>query len=89
MELKDTVNLMLSDDHKDRLKAEYYQLKNRYDRLHAIVVKYEAGVDIGVPDLYLSFTPKTPLDTLKKQAALMRDYLYSLEKRAAFEHIEL
>ena len=29
------------------------------------------------------------MDTLKKQAALTRNYLYSLEKRSAFEHIEL
>lgn len=89
MELKDTVDLMLSKNYKDRFKAEYYQLKNRYDRLHAIVVKYEAGVDIGVPDLYLSFTPKTPLNVLMKQSTAMRNYLYSLEKRAVFEHIEL
>ena len=36
------------------------------DKLHAMLPKYEAGVDFGVPDLYLGFTPKTPLATLKK-----------------------
>lgn len=89
MELKDTVDLMLSKNYKDRFKAEYYQLKNRYDKLQAIVVKYEAGVDISKPDSYLGFTPTTPLNTLKKQATAMRNYLYCLEKRAVFEHIEL
>ena len=89
MELKDTVDLMLSEDYKDRFKAEYYQLKNRYDKLQALVVKYEAGVDTGSPDSYLDFTPTTPLNTLMKQATSMRNYLYSLEKRAVFEHIEL
>ena len=29
MELKDTVDLMLSTDYKERFKAEYYQLKIR------------------------------------------------------------
>ena len=85
VELKETVDLMLSEDYKDRFKAEYYQLKNRYDKLHTMLSKYEAGV----PDLYLGFTPKTPLATLKKQVIEMHDYLYSLEKRAAIEHIEL
>lgn len=30
MELKDTVEMMLSADYKERFKAEYYQLKIRY-----------------------------------------------------------
>ena len=30
MELKDTVDLMTSDDYKDRLKAEYLQTKIRW-----------------------------------------------------------
>ena len=89
VELKETVELMLSEDYKDRFKAEYYQLKNRYYKLRALVVKYEAGVDTGSPDYYLDFIPTTPLNTLMKQATTMRNYLYSLEKRAVFEHIEL
>ena len=80
---------MLSKDYKDRFKAEYYQLKNRYDKLQAMVVKYEAGVDTCKPDTYLGFTPTTPLNTLMKQATAMRNYLYCLEKRAVFEHIDL
>ena len=34
MELKDTIDLMTSEDYKDRFKAEYYQTKIRYDKLH-------------------------------------------------------
>ena len=34
-DLKDTVDLMLSDSHKNRLAAEYWQTKIRYDRLRA------------------------------------------------------
>lgn len=33
MELKDTVNAMLSDDYKERMWAEYKQLENR---IHAL-----------------------------------------------------
>jgi len=33
MTLKDTVDMMLSDDYKERLKAEYYQLAIRQARL--------------------------------------------------------
>ena len=33
MDMKKTVDMMLSDDYKERFKAEYYQLKERYERL--------------------------------------------------------
>lgn len=39
MELKDTIDLMTSEDYKDRFKAEYYQTKIRYDKLHKMLVK--------------------------------------------------
>lgn len=80
-DLKDTVDLMNSDDFKDRFKAEYYQTKIRYDKLHAMIIKYEAGT--------LSFTPNCPLELLKHQASMMGQYLYDLEVRAEIEHIEL
>lgn len=89
MELKDTVALMTSDNYKDRFKAEYYQLKIRYEKLAAMLPRYEAGIDVGVEDKYLGFSPDTALYTLKKQAKAMRKYLYYLEKRAALEDIEL
>lgn len=40
MELKDTVNLMLSEDFKDRLKAEYFQLEDRYKSLNEYITFY-------------------------------------------------
>lgn len=43
MELKDTIELMQSADYKDRFKAEYYQTKIRYEKLHSMTIKYEAG----------------------------------------------
>lgn len=81
MELKDTVELMLSDDYKDRFKAEYYQTKIRYEKLHKMLVKYEAGT--------LDFEPATPLCILKNQKRAMGEYLHDLEVRAEIGKIEL
>ena len=81
MELKDTIELMTSADYKDRFKAEYYQTKIRYDKLHKMIVKYEAGT--------LDFEPNCPLEVLKTQASSMGQYLYQLEVRAQIEKIEL
>ena len=80
-ELKDTVELMCSEDFTERFKAEYYQLKIRYDKLRAMVIKYEAGT--------LEFEPKCSLELLKTQARQMRRYLYTLEVRAEVEGIQL
>ena len=80
-DLKDTVDLMNSDDFKDRFKAEYYQTKIRYDKLHTMIVKYEAGT--------LPFTPSCSLELLKHQASMMSQYLYDLEVRAEIEKVEL
>ena len=79
--LRDTVALMESSDYKDRFKGEYWQTKIRYDKLHKMVVKYEANT--------LDFTPNTPLDILKKQLSYMGMYLYTLEIRAQLEGVEL
>lgn len=81
MELKDTTQLMVSDDYKNRFKAEYYQTKIRYEKLHKMVVKYEAGT--------LPFTANCSLELLKEQKRYMGQYLYVLEVRAEIEHIEL
>lgn len=81
MDLKDTVELMLSEDYKERFKAEYYQTKTRYEKLHKFITKYEAKT--------LAFEPSCPLSVLKTQACNMGEYLYCLEVRAEIERIEL
>ena len=81
MELLDTVELMVSDDYKNRMKAEYLQTKIRYDKLHKMIVKYESNT--------LNFEPSCSLDLLKKQVSAMGQYLYYLECRAEIEGIEL
>ena len=59
MELKDTIELMNSADYKKRFKAEYYQTKIRYEKLHKTVIKYEAGT--------LDFEPTCSLALLTEQ----------------------
>ena len=81
MELKETIDLMNSADYKDRFKAEYLQTKIRYEKLHNMIVKYEAGT--------LDFDPDCPLELLKSQASMMGNYLFALEKRAEIEKIDL
>ena len=76
-----TADLMGSSDYKDRFKAEYYQVKIRYDRLHTMCNKYEAGT--------LDFTPSCSLELLKEQKAAMGQYLHCLEVRAEIEGITL
>ncbi len=81
MELSETIELMQSGDYKERFKAEYWQTKIRAEKLHDMLVKYEAGT--------LSFTPKCSLELLKRQYAVMSEYLYLLEVRAKIEKVEL
>lgn len=81
MELKETIEMMLSDEYKERFKAEYYQLKIRYDKLDAILNKFEAGI--------LEFKPTCPIGLLFNQKNSMYDYILILEERARIEGIEL
>ena len=81
MELKDTIEMMNSSDYKERFKAEYYQTKIRYEKLHSMTVKYEAGT--------LDFKPTCSLSILNEQKRCMGNYLHQLEVRAEIEGIRL
>lgn len=81
MELKDTVSLMLSDDYKERFKAEYAQLTIRTRKLQQMLADHEAGK--------LSFVPKTPIEKLNRQLSYMTNYLIVLKDRAIIEDIDL
>lgn len=80
-ELSDTVDLMKSSDYKDRFKAEYMQVKLRYNNLHKMLVKYEAKT--------LDFEPSCPINVLQMQANYMGNYLKQLEIRAEIENIDI
>ena len=81
MELKDTIELMNSENYKDRFKAEYYQTKIRYEKLRKMLIKHSAGT--------LNFTPTCSIVILENQKRYMGEYLKTLEIRAEMEGIEL
>jgi hypothetical protein len=78
-ELKDTVNLMNSDEYKERFVAEYYQTKIRYDKLKAMIENWDKGE--------LKFEPTCPRSTYEMQLSGMGIYLATLEARAKIEGI--
>lgn len=80
-ELKDTIELMQSNDFKDRVIAEYWQTKIRYNKLHRMIIKHDAGT--------LEFELNCPIDLLRGQAGVMGNYLEYLEIRAEIEKIDL
>ena len=67
MELADTVKLMGSLDWKGRLKAEYWQLKSRTEKLESAILNDQA------PHAYESI--------LQEQLIGMRIYLKAIEDR--------
>ena len=81
MQLKDTVEMMNSEDFKERFKAEYYQLLIRYDDLLSMLIKWENNM--------LDFEPKSSKETLENQLIFMQGYIGILRLRAQIEEIEL
>lgn len=68
-------------DWKERFVQEYKELKERYNKLHKMLIKYEAGT--------LDFTPNCSLELLKEQKRYMGEYLRILEIRSEIEDIDL
>ena len=66
---------------QERMKREYRETKERYEKLHRMVTKYEAGT--------LKITPKCSIELLKQQKRHMGEYLHDLEIRAEIEGVEL
>lgn len=81
MELKDTIALMESKDFKDRFRAEYFQLKIRYEKLDRMLEKWRNGK--------LDFEPTCPYKMLEEQLSVMWKYLCVLNMRAQLEGISL
>lgn len=90
MILKDTVEMMNSEDYRERFKAEYYQTKIRYEKLKAFNNKIEAAKRTELTS-NKSPMPKhdCPDELLREQQAVMGHYLHILEVRAVIEGIEL
>ena len=81
LELKDTIEDMLSDDYKERFIAEYNQVKIRVAKLESMITKYYKKE--------LDFQPTTPIDVLVRQKIFMFRYMKILELRATYEGIDL
>lgn len=92
MKLENTVDMMTSEDYKERFKAEYYQTKIRYEKLHAFNIKIDAAnIMRHKRDASSVEMPKhdCPDHLLQRQESVMKEYLDILETRAAIERIEL
>ncbi len=89
MELKDTVDLMLSDDYKERFVAEYWQLKIRYERLKKFNQKIDLEERYGVRNYPVPIIHDCPSLLLIHQQDAMEKLLGILEKRAMIENIDL
>lgn len=81
MELRDTVEMMNSADYKERFRAEYQQVVIRYQKLKAMLEKWDKGE--------LNFSPTCPRSTYNMQITAMTDYIAVLEARAVIEGVEL
>lgn len=64
---------------KARFRGEYKELKDRYNKLHKMIVKYDAGT--------LDFKPTCPIELLRRQKTAMGEYLNILEIRAEIENV--
>jgi len=80
-ELRDTIEMMNSENYKERFKAEYYQVVIRYQKLKSMLDKWDND--------QLEFTPTCPRSTYNMQITAMTDYIAVLEARAVMEGVEL
>ena len=81
MELKDTIDLMQSEDYKERFKAEFYQVRTRREKLIDLLDRWNRGA--------LGFEPKCSFELLCTQRDIMSAYLSVLRERAKIEGIQL
>lgn len=75
--LADTVDMMLSPNYKDRLIAEYEQMKIRNNSLANMLKKWQEGT--------LDFTPSCSMGLLQLQLSVQNEYLRILDRRFEVE----
>ena len=81
MYLSDTTELMLSQDYKERFRAEYWQLETRLNSLLLMLEQWDKGT--------LPFVPTCPRELYDEQIAAMGAYLKILKKRADLEAVDV
>lgn len=79
--LKDTTQLMESDNPIDQFKGEYYQLAIRMKDLSELMLQMK--------EESLDSEPESSYDLFEKQLLGMQRYKHALELRANVEGIEL
>ena len=91
MELRNTIEMMNSNNYKDRFKAEYHQTKIRYEKLKAFNNRIEASQATAFEKVKVVEKPNhdCPYELLRSQQRAMGEYLHILEVRAVIEGIEL
>ena len=81
MDLKNTIELMISSDYNDRFRAERNQQDIRINKLQAMLEKYKNN--------QLDFVPKCPYELLNKQLEAMIQYRNCLLEREIIEDIDI
>lgn len=90
IKLEHLVELMGSENYRDRFVAEYIQTRQRWEKLKRFNTKIEAavrtsGLDNGVDEPIHD----CPAGLLREQQAAIGEYLHLLEVRAVIEDIDL
>ena len=89
-DLRQTVDLMNSENYKERFVAEYWQTKIRYEKLkHFNNVIEAASCTEGMERSVVEPTHDCPWHLLREQQEAMGHYLHFLEIRAIIEEIDL
>ena len=90
-DLKDTAEMMSSEDYKERFRAEYHQTKIRYERLKKFNTEIEAvsKMQYDMPCRIKMPKHDCPEGILREQQRCMGEYLHLLELRAVIEGIDL
>lgn len=79
--LERTAELMLSGDYRERMAAEWGQVKIRLEKLKKLLEDEKRGT--------LGFELTCPVTLLREQALVMQEYVDILDKRAALEGIRM
>ena len=78
----DTINRLInSDNYKERLVGELFEVTFRAEKLSQMLDKYLHGK--------LDFTPACPYDVLHEQFIYMRNYISILGQRCRIEQIDI
>ena len=79
--ITETIPMMESEDYKERLRAEYWQVVLRYNKLKSMLEQWDSGA--------LEFLPACPKWLFEKQLDIMWEYIKVLFQRAKHEGIDL